>query len=126
MDYVKLLPLITKVSVLEAIKLKLLRLCELGQPTFDARRLDGAASMDETLNHLNSMWGAENNILTKINKPLHEAAEDLLYRDELKHLQQKHASEPRITSTTSVGSLKYASLIAAAESLFVFFVFIDS
>ncbi len=119
MGYVKLLPLINKVSVLEAIKLKLLRLClgELGQSTFDVRRLHEASSMDETLNHLNCMWGAENNILTKINQPLHEAAESLLYRDELKHLLQKHAPEPRITSTTPVGSLKYASLIAAAEGV---------
>ncbi len=119
MDYVKLLPLINKVSVSEAIKLKLLRLClgELGQSTFDARRLDEASSMDEALNHLNSMWGTEDNLLTKYNQPLHEAAEDLLYRDELKHLLQRHAPVPRITSTTTVGSLKNASLIAAGESV---------
>ncbi len=90
MDYVKLLPLINKVSVPGAIKLKLLRLCrdELGQSTFDARRLDEASSMDETLNHLNSMWGAENKTLTKINQPLHKAAANLLYRDQLKHRLQ--------------------------------------
>ncbi len=58
-DYVKLFPtvLVNKVSVLEAIKVKLLRLCliELGQSTFNARRLDEASSMNETLNHLNRM-----------------------------------------------------------------------
>ncbi len=73
--------------------------------------------MDEALNHLNSTWGTEDNILTKNNQPLHEAAEDLLYRDEFKHLLQKHAPEPRITSTTTVGSLKNASLIVAGESV---------
>ncbi len=73
--------------------------------------------MEEALNHLNSTWGSEENILTKNNQPLHEAGEDLLFRDELKHLLQKHAPEPRITSTTTVGSLKNASLIAACESV---------
>ncbi len=35
------------------------------------------------------MRGAENKILTKDNRPLHEAAEDLLNRDQLKHRLQK-------------------------------------
>ncbi len=72
--------------------------------------------MDEALNHLNSMWGAEDNIFTKNIRPLHEAAEDILYRDDPKHLMQNHAPEPRITSTTTVGLFKNASLIAACES----------
>ncbi len=71
--------------------------------------------MDEALNHLNRTWGTEENILTKNSQPLHEAVEDL-YRDELKHLLQKHVSVPRITSTTSGCSLKNFSLIAAGES----------
>ncbi len=68
MDYVKLLPLINKVFVPEAIKLKLLRLClgELGQSTFDARLLHEACSIYNTLNHLNSMCYAENNIFKMI------------------------------------------------------------
>ncbi len=69
MDYIKLLPLINKASVLEAIKLKLLLLSlgEFGQSTFDARRLDETSSMDETLNHLNNMC-AEKKILKKQSK----------------------------------------------------------
>ncbi len=69
MDYVNVLPLVIKVSVPEAIKLKLLRLflTELGQSTFDSRRLDEASSMDKALNHLNRMWGTGGNILTKNN-----------------------------------------------------------
>ncbi len=63
------------------------------------------------------MWGAEDNILTKNKQPLHEAAEDLLYRDKLEHLLQKHAPEPSITSATTVCKLKSASLIAARESV---------
>ncbi len=69
MNYVNLLPFINKVSITEAIKLKLLQLCigELGQPTFAARRLEEAPSMDEALYHLNCTWGAEYNIFAKNN-----------------------------------------------------------
>ncbi len=105
MEYVKLRPTINKVSVRDAIKWKLLRLClgELGQSTFEARRLDKASFMGEPRNHFNRIWGAEDNVLSRNNQPVHEAAEDLLYRDELNHLLQKHALEPRITSNTTVG-----------------------
>ncbi len=63
------------------------------------------------------MWGTDDNILTNNNQPLHEIAEDLLYRHELKDLLQKHVSESRITNTTPVGSLQNAPLIAARESI---------
>ncbi len=117
MNYVKLLPLINNVSLPGVIKLKLLQLClgELGQPPFAARRLEEAPSMDEALYHLNCTWGAEYNIFAKNNQPLHQAVEDP-YRDELNHLLQKHATVPRITSTTGAGSLTNVALIAAGES----------
>ncbi len=68
------------------------------------------------LNHLTRTWGTDDNTWSKNNQLVHEAAEDLLYRNELKHLQ-KYASESRITSTTTVGSLKNAAIISAEESV---------
>ncbi len=51
MDYVNRLPFVNKVSVPEAIKVKLLRLClgEHGQITFAARRLDEATVANSLL-----------------------------------------------------------------------------
>ncbi len=58
-DYVNLLPFVNKVSVPEVIKKKFLRLClgEHGQTTFDARRLDEATTLDDSVMHFDSIWG---------------------------------------------------------------------
>ncbi len=119
MDYVKLLPLINNVSVLEAIKLILLRLClgELGHSNFDARWLDGASSIGKTQNHLNNMRGAEINILKPLTSPYMKQPKVSSIETSSNIACRSTPPRSELISTTSVGSLKYASLIAAAEGV---------
>ncbi len=67
MEYVKLLPIINKVSVPEAFKWKLLRLFlgELGQSTFEARRLDKASLMGGARESLEQYVGRRRQHLVK-------------------------------------------------------------
>ncbi len=115
-DYVNLLPFVNKVSVPEAIKVKLLRLClgEHGQTTFDTRRLDEATTLDDALIRLDSIWGTEDNTLTTYPQPIQETAEEFLYRHQLKDLLQKYASECTNNSSIAVGSLKEKDFLTAA------------
>ncbi len=82
MDYVNLLPSVNKVSNPEVIKvLKLLRAClgELGQATFDTRRLSEASTLDDALMHLDSIRGTGDNTFRTDPLPLYETAEEFFY-----------------------------------------------
>ncbi len=109
-----MLLLFSKISVAETIKLKLLRMClgELGQTTFEARRLDEASPMDEALNRLNRMQSTEDNTSTRNNNP-----DTSLYRHELKDLLQKHSSRPESPILRLL--LNNASQIATGEIIMV-------
>ncbi len=117
-DYVNRLPFGNKVSALEAIKVKLLRVChgEHGQTTFDASQLDEDTTLDDALMHLDSIWGTGDNTFTSALQPLHETADELLYRHHLKGLLLKYASECTNKSSMAAGSLKEEdSLTAVGE-----------
>ncbi len=66
----------TLLIVLFEIELVNLRYTTARRSLFDGR---SAESFEQYV-------GTEDKFLTKINQPLHEAAEDLLHRDEIKHL----------------------------------------
>ncbi len=57
MGYVKLVPLLNKVSVPDVIKLLRSCLCAPGQSNCDTRRPDEASSVDEAVGHLNRILG---------------------------------------------------------------------
>ncbi len=98
--------------------MKLLRFClgEHGQTSFNKRRLDEVSTLDDALMQLASIWGTGGNNFTSGVQPLHETAEEFLYRHQLKDLLQQYASECTNNSSMAAGSLKEkGSLTAAGE-----------
>ncbi len=104
----------------EVLKLKLLRplLEENSQSPFVARQPSKASSLDDALGQLNSTWGVDDNIFAAHIYPLYDNKEDLLYRQYLKDLLQKHSAESRNSSTISASPLKgEVSLAAKGENV---------
>ncbi len=89
---------------------------EHGQATFYTTRLNETTTLDDASMHLDNIWGTRDNTFPKYPQPLHETAEEFLYRHQLKDPLHKYASQCTNNSSMAAGSLKGEdSLTAAGE-----------